>query len=208
MRISANRRQAGITLVELMVTMVILGIATTAIVMVWISLQNSFAYSSKSSEQREFTRDAITLVARELRDVRRPTQNSSISAINRANAYDISFYTSFHGTDTASPSPSVQYVQYEIQADGDHHTLFRQIDGGGWQRVLSYVMNRKRNQPLFTYSYINDSARLESGSAVLGDMTDRIVNIQIRLVVDTNPDHAPAPMTLTTTVQPRNLRST
>ena len=84
------------------------------------------------------------------------------------------------------------------------------MGAAGWQLVVDYVENKQRSEPLFAYSYVDDSGKIPSPlpTQVAGDMTNRIVNIQIRLVVDLNPGHAPTPMTLTTTVQPRNLRST
>jgi type II secretory pathway pseudopilin PulG len=60
--------QAGITLVELLVTMIILTIVTTMLVVSWISLSNSYAFTSKDNQARATARDALTRMSSEIRD--------------------------------------------------------------------------------------------------------------------------------------------
>jgi prepilin-type N-terminal cleavage/methylation domain-containing protein len=201
-------RQNGVSLVELLVGMVILTIVTAAIIMVWFVLQDSFSYSTKSSEQREAARDGVTLLARELRDVQPLAINSGTPPILTAGPYRISFYTTFHDADAESPGAQAVKVVYTIEADGDRDALYRTIGDGEKRLVVADVMNQQDERPLFQYSYFNAWGQLSTTSELDATMTDRIQNIQIQLIIDVNPGHTPTEMRLTTTVQPRNLRST
>jgi hypothetical protein len=203
-------------MVELLVGMVILAVVSTAIIMAWIVLQGSFTYSARSSEQREAARDGISLLAREVRDVQPLALSSSTPAIVSAQPYSISFYTTFHDEDAASATAGVDLVQYSIPLNTsdpdrpDTRTLYRKIGDGPWRVVVSDVMNGKDGKPLFGYTYFTEAGSLTATpvDSVASGLTDRIVNIRVRLIVDLNPGKSPTEMELTTTVQPRNLRST
>jgi type II secretory pathway pseudopilin PulG len=208
MTCGSRKRQGGVSLVELLVGMIILTIVTAAIVMVWFALQDSFAYSTKSSEQREAARDGIALLSRELRDVQPLAINSGTPPILVASPYGISFYTTFHDADAESPGAQAVKVMYWIEPDGDHDVLYRTIGDGERQLVVADVMNQTDKRPLFQYTYFDESGQLCTTSELEETSTDRIQNIQIQLIIDVNPGHSPTEMKLTTTVQPRNLRST
>jgi len=216
MTLSRVERQMGVSMIELLVGMVILAVVSTAIIMVWIVLQESFTSSARNSEQREAARDGISLLAREVRDVQPLALDSSTPAILSAQPYSISFYTTFHNEDAGSPSADVDLVQYSIPQDTsdparpDPDVLYRKIGDGPWRVVVSDVMNRKDGKPLFGYTYFSESGSLTATpvDSVASGLTDRIVNIRVRLIVDVNPGKSPTAMELTTTVQPRNLRST
>jgi type II secretory pathway pseudopilin PulG len=204
----SQKRQAGVSLVELLVGMVILTIVTAAIVMVWFVLQDSFAYSTKSSEQREAARDGIALLSRELRDVQPLAIDSGTPPILVADPYSITFYTTFHEADAENPGAQAVKVRYWIEPDGDRDALYRTIDNGERQLVVADVMNQTDERPLFQYTYFDSLGQLTTTSELEETSTDRIQNIQIQLIIDLNPGHSPTEMKLTTTVQPRNLRST
>jgi len=196
--------------------MVILTIVTTAIVLVWFALQDSYGYSTNSAKQREAARDGLSLLAREVRDVQPLALGSSTPPILTASPYAISFYTTFHDPEADSPEAASQLVDYAIMADDSdpdrpgRQALKRRIGGEGedWRIVVSDVMNEEEEQPLFRYSYFDPSGGLQSGTSVDDAYVDRIVNVEIQLLIDLNPGHSPTEMKLTTTVQPRNLRST
>ena len=65
----AQRRgsQAGITLVELLVSVIILAIISTMLVTVWINLQRASATSVRTSNARTTARDAMSRISSELR---------------------------------------------------------------------------------------------------------------------------------------------
>jgi prepilin-type N-terminal cleavage/methylation domain-containing protein len=71
----ANKRgpQAGITLIELLAAMVILGVLTTMLIMGWVNLQRASAFSIQFNHARATARDALSRVSTELRDAQPPT---------------------------------------------------------------------------------------------------------------------------------------
>ena len=63
-----RRVQAGVTLVELLVAMIILGIITTMLIVGWINLQRASAFAVQTNDARATARDSLSRVANELRD--------------------------------------------------------------------------------------------------------------------------------------------
>jgi len=59
--------QAGVTLIELLVSMLILGIVTTMLVAGWISLQGAFGTVVQTNDARATVRDAMSRISSELR---------------------------------------------------------------------------------------------------------------------------------------------
>ena len=62
------RRQDGFTLIEMLVTLIIMGIVTTMVLTIWFSLQSSYAFSINSNNSRSIARDSIARMEREIRD--------------------------------------------------------------------------------------------------------------------------------------------
>lgn len=107
--VKARRRsQAGLTLIELLVTMIIMGIVTTMLVGGWISLQRSYAFARSKNTSRATARDALDRISSELRASQPPT---SLSA------------TQFYLTGTApyvcGPTSIVFYSAYNNSAAAD-----------------------------------------------------------------------------------------
>ena len=201
--------QKGVTLIELLVVMVVLAVVSTALVTIWISVQGSYGYTVVSSRQREAARDAMALLARELRDVQAPSLGSAVPAIPSAGGYGITFFTTFHTADAKNPTALSKRVEYLIKPDPDKpdsHALFRKV-GDDEQMIVRGVRNMKEGAPLFSY-FTQAGSPMPMTPALSSDFSDNILTIRIQLLVDENPGHAPSVMTLTTTVQPRNLRST
>ena len=46
------RSQGGVTLIELLVSMIIMGIISTMIILVWSSLQSSYSYTVSAAQSR------------------------------------------------------------------------------------------------------------------------------------------------------------
>lgn len=101
--------QEGITLIELLVSMTILAVITTMIIAVWLSMQNSFAYSVDASHQREAARDAMAHMTVAIRDAQGasftyPTGEVVAPAISVAEGSKIVFNTSYQRSGNASVS--------------------------------------------------------------------------------------------------------
>jgi len=124
-----SKRQEGLTLVELLVGMVIMGIVTTMLFMTWLSLSRSYAYSVNSAVARDDARQAIARMEREIRDAS-STDTASDPAIVEAHPYWICFSTTFNHVGNDSPTAVVKtaaphLVVYRLYTDG---SLWRYAD--------------------------------------------------------------------------------
>lgn len=97
--------QAGITLIELLVSMIILGIVTTMLIAGWVNLQRAFAFTVQSNNARASARDAIDRISSELRDTQpqtlptasaTPTPAPSYPLFTVAQPMEAVFYSSFN----------------------------------------------------------------------------------------------------------------
>jgi len=94
--------QSGISLIELLVSMLILSVITTMLIMSWISLQNAFAFASADNKARATARDALTRVSSEIRAAQPPSALSitpfylSGTAPYLCDGYDCTFYSAYN----------------------------------------------------------------------------------------------------------------
>jgi len=222
------RRQDGFTMVEMLVTLIIMGIVTTMVLTIWFALQNSYAFSINSNNSRSIARDSIARMEREIRDAAaqpdtlRPGVDSGFpyvdAAINLAAPSQINFTTPFN-----DPSQVIEDVAYKYVANagGKDGTLYRYratnqtcidptTDPTAVRTILaSNVVNYTagNNIPMFTYtSYAAGGTYTTSNSATGTANLQNILSVQIHLLVDTNPGHSPVYMDLISTVEPRNMR--
>lgn len=219
------RSQAGITLMELLVSMAILSVITTMILVSWFALQDSYGYSVHSSHAREAARDAVARMTVTIRDVQRPPGVTNGMAIFYAEASEINFYTSYQqsGNANAGSPPVAACFLFVPPSGGSTGKIYYFIDenGNGFtdekangegKVVVDNVMNAtlpSTTDPtdLFTYTYFGDDGTLSRESSVTAEDDLRaIYSVQIHVLVDLNPQHSPVYMDLQTTAQPRNLR--
>jgi type II secretory pathway pseudopilin PulG len=64
---AGRNSQAGITLIELLISMIILGVVTTMLIAGWINLQRASASAVRTNNARATARDAMSRVSSELR---------------------------------------------------------------------------------------------------------------------------------------------
>jgi prepilin-type N-terminal cleavage/methylation domain-containing protein len=188
--------QDGVTLMELLVAMVIMSVISTMIIVAWVALQNSYAYSVKSDDARDTARDTLSRMRREIRDAM--VDASGNGPVVLADANHIEIMTAFH-----DPSESVQLVDYTYtQATGQ---ITRRRGTGTASAVAKNVVNTATT-PIFTYGYYDSTGDFVTSTSVSGTDLTRIQTIEIHLLVDLNPGHSPTYMSLESTVQPRNQR--
>jgi type II secretory pathway pseudopilin PulG len=114
------------TLIELLVSIIIMGVLSTMVLITWFALQGSFTYSVASSVQRENAGQALNRMQREIRDAESYGGNGQ-PALVRAQKYFISFYTTFNKNGNTSPSTQPHLVAYRLYGDG---SLWRYQDVG------------------------------------------------------------------------------
>lgn len=232
-------RQAGITLIELLVSMTILGVITTMILVSWFALQNSFAYSLNASHAREAARDAVSRLTVAIRDAQATTFTyppGQVDAISSAKGSKIVFNTSYQRPDNANiPTGSGANNNAVVQAcfiyvesdtsptdgkiyyvtDLNNNGLIDELAGPSppvGKIIVDHVVNNVRptasGTSVFTYTYFADDGTIKQ----VTDMTAanispaRIYSVQIHVLVDLDPSHAPVYMDLQSTAQPRNMR--
>jgi len=205
-----SRRQQGVTLVELLVVMVIMAIVSTMIIGTWIAVSRAYSFSSVSDRQQDFARQAVSRMAREIRDAQ-AVLGSTTPAFVKAYPYEVQFYSTFNTVDADDPSTTPRLTRF-IYRDG---AIYRElaVAGGDFTTPPSFstvlvknVVNAQvqPNRDLFTYAAFDGSGNLYTTGTLTA--TSAIVNVKISLLVDLNPGKSPKYMTVETTVQPRNVR--
>jgi type II secretory pathway component PulJ len=216
-------REAGITLVELLVAMTIMSVVAAMLILTWTSLSASFAHTTRSSDARDFARQAASRMERELRDAEAQLTTGNykgLPAILWASANKIIFVTTFNNAGNDMPAAQPLAMMYYL----DHGTLYmrrdanddKQWDDPNARELVPYVVNQSAEvavkTPVFSYTYVADDGSFvtmhpaDDSVSLSEALRARIVSVSFTLLVDVNPGHAPAPMTLTTTAQLRNQR--
>jgi prepilin-type N-terminal cleavage/methylation domain-containing protein len=232
--------QRGITLIELLVSMTILAVVTSMILVVWFSLQNSFAYSVDASHQREAARDAVSRMTMVIRDAQSAFfvgQTAVTPAITVAEPSEIDFNTSYAQIGNANVLPnsgtSANYgavvracflyvpsssnltdgkIYYLVDANGNGLADELASPSTKGTVIVDHVVNNERptssGTPVFTYTYFADNGTMTQATSIsgVGVSPSRIYSVQIHVLVDLNPGHAPVYMDLQSTAQPRNMR--
>ena len=218
------RRQHGITLIELLVSMVILGVVTTMLLVGWTSLQKSYAHSVKSNNARAEVRDAMARVSREIRDAQPVALTSPPSSpFTLANPNEVVFYSAFNNAGARSDGTGLgalllTRVYLDTSGSAAQKTLYWQRDtnasGGfdGADRTIVLARNIVNTSlpstgsptPVFTYGYRDGSGDFMATTTIASADLAKIVSVQIHLIADANLSQAPAPADLQTTVLPRN----
>jgi prepilin-type N-terminal cleavage/methylation domain-containing protein len=126
----ASRRswgsEAGLTLIEVLVSMVIMTIVSTMLVGIWISLQSSYAFTSKSNQARATVRDALDSMSSDLRASQPPTSlDTTQFYFSPPRATLASTYRSGTPSSPCGPITCVYYSAYNNFAVSDGTGLAR-----------------------------------------------------------------------------------
>lgn len=232
--VALHRRRggdAGLTLVELVVSIGVLAVVSAMILVTWFALQDSYSFTSRSAKQREHARDAMSRMVREIRDSGGRTGGAAGSGIALATATRINFRSAFNDAEAANVGsdgsgdgpaylPPLGGFYYEWDESRGYGTVYRWRDTDESDSrtpadrvdvLVEHVVNGET--PVFEYTCLNtgSQASLPIGSPYTttdpADLTT-IVSVQIHLRVDLNPGNSPEFLDLTSTAQPRNHRQT
>jgi prepilin-type N-terminal cleavage/methylation domain-containing protein len=138
-RASAHARRRGMSLIELLVAMSIMGIVSTMLIGGWFALGNSYSYTVRSDKARDVARQAISRMEREIRDAQN-RDNSTEQTIVRARPFFIVLYTTFNDAQNEDPALRPRLVMYRLYSDGELWR-FHDADADGALEGVSY------NQP-------------------------------------------------------------
>jgi len=213
---SHSARQAGLTLVELLVVISISAVVMTMLVMSWLTLTKSYSQTTRTTEAGELVRDAVSRISREIRDAE-PDPVSGYSAIVAFDSTYIEFTTTFNqaNNDQPLPTPVLTKYEYVLDATTGEQTLYRRrdTDGDGAYDRNDVVVTDLRNYTktvdgwvLTTKPFIcfrlNDVTRVPE-VATADTHPSQIALVQVHLLVQM-PGRGPKPSDLMTTVQLRN----
>lgn len=210
------------TLIEILIGVAIMGVISTMIIMSWSALQDSYSYTVKSDQARSTARDAVERMRREIRAMQPATTDGA--SVTVADSDEIQFTTAFNdfGSDAAG---QIRLTRYYYEYDGAESSgewcIYRQRDTDDDGSFTSAdrtmliadnvangtVPSESSPTPVFTYTYLDSSDTTQTATSVSdADDLARIVQVQIRVITDVNPGHAPTYFDLVTTVRPRNTQ--
>lgn len=221
MRRQPHRSQSGITLIELLVSIIVMGILSSMIIGTWISLSNAYSFNSHSNKQRDLARQAISRMSREIRDAQAPWTGVTRTAFKLVKSDEIQFYSTFNAVLAPDPSTRPQLTRFILRGG----TIYREKPGpnGMFDRgvdvgvddvstpLVGYVVNDSASvlKDLFTYHYYVSSGLVSSNSrsypVVYPPSPGVVQAVGLNLYVDENPGRSPNYMDLNTTVKPRNV---
>jgi type II secretory pathway pseudopilin PulG len=119
------RDQGGITLIELLVGLIISAVLSVMVLTSWYSLSQAASFSMSSNNARDDGRQAISRMAREIRDAQARTDNSE-AALARARSRWVLLTTTFNEAGNDDPSQQPHLVLYRLYSDGE---MWRFEDG-------------------------------------------------------------------------------
>jgi type II secretory pathway pseudopilin PulG len=203
--------QAGSSLVELLVAMVLMVVITGAIFGVWQSLSRTYVFAEDDTTAQTQSRMAMAEMVEFIRTARQPlsvAEQSLDAVITEAGPFSVTMWT-----DTLRDgSHSLQLIRFRVSPDplvahpsGTRFELWREegnpttgaFDDPPVRLVTSAVANDSAAYPLFTYR--------DALGATTTDPT-KIREVEINLRVDVDPTRSPKVNVLSSIVQPRNLR--
>lgn len=171
--------ESGLTLVELMIVMVLIGIISGGLLALLIDSQKLFAVSQHFAESQDHARIGIDRMSKDIRQSEWKRMLNTISS-----AYEIRFWQYF------DDEKKLKMIGYRLNSGST--TLERYIDNnpydssaGTYTPVANYIQNRFIGPtPVFTY-HLPES-------------------VGITLLVDPDRTKVPSYITLNATVEPRN----
>jgi type II secretory pathway pseudopilin PulG len=119
-------REAGLTLIEILISMIVLGIITTMLIAGWINLQRASANAVSTNNARATVRDAMARVSSELRGAQPtslPTPIPTLSAtatptpsppITVAKPMDVQFYSAYNSANASSDGSGISLTALRL----------------------------------------------------------------------------------------------
>jgi type II secretory pathway pseudopilin PulG len=227
-----HRREAGITLIELVAAMAILGVITTLLIAGWINLQRASAFAVQMNDARATARDALSRVSNELRDAQpaslptaSPPPTYVPELLTDAQPMSATFFSVFNepgaGADVSGASAK-RLTRLWLDEGTQQLWWARDVDNDGAfaagdRQILlaTHVVNALVEDTtvtpdtdytaVFRYAYVETDESIhwtDNADGALDLAT--IISVRVRLIVDANLARSPLPIDVTTTILPRN----
>jgi prepilin-type N-terminal cleavage/methylation domain-containing protein len=126
-RTSRAKAQDGVTLVELLVSIAILGVVTTMIVVGYLSLNRSTVYAVQANDARGEVRDALGRMTVEVRDAQprtlpttSPGTTPSYAVLTAAQPMEVDFYSVYNlsGSSDGSGTSATRLTRIYLDTSG------------------------------------------------------------------------------------------
>jgi prepilin-type N-terminal cleavage/methylation domain-containing protein len=225
--------QSGMTLIELLAAMAILGVLSTMLIMGWVNLQRASAFSVQENHARATARDALSRAASEIRDAQpsalptaSPTAVAAGAVLTDAqpmSATFLSVYNLPHAGDDLTGVGARRLTRIRLDTGGStpQKTLWWERDsnnngsfGDSTDRkiilarnvVNSSVPSTGSPTAVFSYGYRPNASSPIEWTDNLDSSLDltKIWAVRVRLIIDANLKRAPRAIDVVTTVLPRN----
>jgi hypothetical protein len=195
----------------------------------WIALQSSYGQSVNADDARSMARDALERMRREVRDAQPPSLTTSGQAIfTVAGPMEVDFYSAFNVVGASSDGVGtgallLTRLYLDTSGSSPQKTLWLQRDSnknGIWDAgdrkillardVVNGSVADASTTPatsytaMFMYDYRDGSGDLLTADTIPTSDLGEIVAVRIRILVDNNLNHTPAPVDYESTVHPRN----
>ena len=231
-QMGVRHTQDGYTLIELLVTMIIMVIVSTMLVMGWSSLQRAYSFTSVTNSARATARDALDRMSSEVRTSQPPTAavntqfylpatptypymcgpNSCVfySAYNAASAGASGAGPAATGT-TPPTSSSLRLTAIWLRTSDNALLWQRDMNNNGLDAsdrtivLAKDCVNSAIGRAIFTYNLrdVTTGAYSHSSTLTSGNVAG-LRSVRMELVIDANLAHTPTYVDLSTTVRPRN----
>ena len=224
--------QAGLTLIEVLVSMIIMSVISTMLVGGWISLQRAYSFTSATNSARATARDALDRMSSEIRTSQPPTAAVTTQFYLPASPTypymcgptSCVFYSAYNNSAaadgaglalTGSTPPAASAIRLTaIWLRTSDSTLLWQrdtnndgLDASDRTIVLARncVANAAVSRNIFTYYFRDATTGVYShASALTSGTVANLRSVRMELVMDANLSHTPTYVDLATTVRPRN----
>lgn len=224
------RNEAGVTLIELLVAMVLMSVVLIATLTAFDALQDDHLATERHTESMGKARSSVQRLSRELRNLASPTALATASAnqpqaIDRAQPFDLIFRTvDATKAPTASNPTNVMRVRYCLVENPSNKRRWRMwvqtkrytgvpdaaapsstsCPGTGWDdqvlHTTEVVNTTKGGASVPVFTYAPACA----ASTCTTTEMQRITKVRVDLVIDNDPDRRPAATRLSTSVILRN----
>ena len=224
--------QVGYTLIELLVTMIIMSIVSTMLIVGWVNLQRAYSFTSVTNSARATARDALDRMSSEIRTSQPPTAAVTTQFYLPATPTypymcgpnSCVFYSAYNhdsaGVDgsglapsgTTPPSSSALRLTAIWLRTSDSTLIWQRdannngLDSSDRKIILARnCVNSAVGRAIFTYFFRDAATGVYSHSSTLtSSAVAGLRSIRMELVVDANLAHTPTYVDLSTTVRPRN----
>jgi prepilin-type N-terminal cleavage/methylation domain-containing protein len=223
-------RQAGFTLVEILVSMIIMAIVSTMLVGTWISLQRSTEFAQADNTAASSGRDALDQVSCELRAAQPSTASPTtpfcltLASPYVNDKYDCTFYSAYNNKNAALYSGTngeAAAILTSIYLDTSGTTAQKKLmmwrdlnndgvnDAGDQTMLLANnVVSSTLSAPKQIFQYVldtNGNGVYTTADSVSASNYKAVVAVNVELVIDINLNSRPTYVDFVSTVRPRNV---